>query len=295
MKGLQTPFLPFSPEGQYTFANQAIAEGFGKPAEEIIGRTIWDFFSKDEADRRFSFLREAFITGERKIIEGPVPNPNGTRYYMTTITPIKNSKGDVVSAFCSSKDITDRRLMEESLQEAYKKLHFLTGLTRHDIFNQITIMQGFLLFAMEESDLETSHEYITQAYEASKRMGAIIGFTREYEAVGIESSDWQKVYQVIESAKSEVALGDVTVYNQIPEYLEVYADPIIRKVFTTLLENAVRHGGDLTYIRFSITEISDTLTILCEDDGIGVPFEEKKYIFNHGYGKHTGNRALPFS
>ena len=27
---------------------------------------------------------------------------------------------------------------------------------------------------------------------------------------------------------------------------------------------------------------------MCEDDGIGIPVAEKEYIFEHGFGKHTG-------
>jgi signal transduction histidine kinase len=80
----------------------------------------------------------------------------------------------------------------------------------------------------------------------------------------------------------------VTVYNQIPDDLEVYTDPIIRKVFRTLMENAIRHGEKVTVIQFSCAESEGTQIITCEDDGVGVPSGEKEYIFDNGYGKHTG-------
>jgi signal transduction histidine kinase len=96
------------------------------------------------------------------------------------------------------------------------------------------------------------------------------------------------LYQLIESAKADLSPGRITINNQVQEELEVYADPIIRKVFTTLIENAIRHGGNIEIIQFSCFEQKDTLFIICEDDGVGIPTPEKKYIFDHGFGKHTG-------
>jgi signal transduction histidine kinase len=60
------------------------------------------------------------------------------------------------------------------------------------------------------------------------------------------------------------------------------------KVFYNLMDNAVRHGGKITAIRFFMQERDGTHIIVCEDDGDGVPAEEKEYIFNRGFGKNTG-------
>ena len=55
------------------------------------------------------------------------------------------------------------------------------------------------------------------------------------------------------------------------------------------MENAIRHGGEeLRNIRFSCIEPENTLIIICEDDGAGIPPEEKEHIFDLGFGKHTG-------
>lgn len=282
------PFFSLSSEGRYTFANQALAVAFGRPVEEIVGKTIWDFFPKPEAYKRFESLKEVFITGEKKIIEGPVPNANGTRHYVTTITPVKDTSGMVISAICSSKDITDRKHAEEALHEANLKLRLLTGLTRHDIFNQISAVVLLMDEALNSSDLAKIHTYATRAKEVSNQIETTIGFTREYENFGIRSSEWQRIYPIIESARSEVSIGNVTITNQIPGDLEIYADPMIRKVFTTLMENATRHGGIIANIRFYAEQDDNSLIIICEDDGTGISHNEKELIFNLGYGKNTG-------
>ena len=86
----------------------------------------------------------------------------------------------------------------------------------------------------------------------------------------------------------EIPLGVVTVEITIPEDLEIYADPIIRKVFSTLMENSIRHGEKVTRIGFSCYKDGDCLSIVCSDNGIGIAAEEKEHIFEQGYGRHTG-------
>jgi signal transduction histidine kinase len=78
------------------------------------------------------------------------------------------------------------------------------------------------------------------------------------------------------------------VQNNIPAGMEVLADPLIIKVFYNLIDNAIRHGGKITTIRFSIQESGDEHPIICEDDGDGVPADEKERIFERRYGKNTG-------
>ncbi len=112
------PTFSFTPAGQYTYVNRAFASGVGKAVEEIIGKTIWDVFSKDEAEKRMAPLMEVFRKGVQKVIEVRVPRPDGDRYYVTTITPVKNEKGEAHNVICSSKDITERKRFEEKLSDS---------------------------------------------------------------------------------------------------------------------------------------------------------------------------------
>ena len=76
--------------------------------------------------------------------------------------------------------------------------------------------------------------------------------------------------------------------NDIPSDIEIHADPLISKVFHNLIDNAVRHGGEITTIHFFIEEHDDTRAIVCEDDGVGISAEDRKRLFEKGFGKNTG-------
>lgn len=109
------PIFAFYPDGRYRYVNQAFANGVRVPRDEIVGRRIWDVFSLEEADKRFAVVKWVFEHGESRVLEVRVPNPDGDRFYITTVKPIINSQHEVVSVICISKEITERKAMEERL------------------------------------------------------------------------------------------------------------------------------------------------------------------------------------
>jgi signal transduction histidine kinase len=68
----------------------------------------------------------------------------------------------------------------------------------------------------------------------------------------------------------------------------LYADPLIMKVFSNLIDNAVRYGKKITKITFHYEKTADGGKIVCEDDGIGIRDDEKEKIFAFEYGLNTG-------
>jgi len=106
-----------TPEGRYRYVNRAFSKGVGKPVEEIIGNTLWDVFPQEEADRRFAVLSDVVTTGIMKVLEARIPRTDGDRYFMTTITPIKGARGDVISVICSARNITQIKTTEQALRE----------------------------------------------------------------------------------------------------------------------------------------------------------------------------------
>lgn len=116
------PIFMFAPDGQYLYVNRAFADGVNRNRDEIINHKIWDVFTKDEADKRFAVVKWVFENRETKIIEVRVPRTDGDRYYITTVKPVFDANGQVVNVICISKEITDRKRMEEELRQANEQL-----------------------------------------------------------------------------------------------------------------------------------------------------------------------------
>jgi PAS domain S-box-containing protein len=405
------PIFSFYPDGTYRYVNKAFADGVGKTVDEIIGRKIRDVFPRDEADKRYAPLSTVFSTGIEKKIEVRVPRPDGDRYYITTITPIKDDTGTVITAICSSKEITERKRAEEALREseakfrsyvenaneiiysltldgifsyvspkwtellghetsevigntiaafvhpedlprcnafvrqilltgkkmsgvecrirqkdgtwqwhvstgspirdatgsivaflgtchditeqkrtedalhmANRQLNILTGITRHDIHNQIFALKGYLELSKQTlGDTTKTSEYIAKKERATAAIERQIAFTKEYQDLGTAGPKWIVLDDVIPRSLP----AGITLCTDV-QGISIFADPMLEKVFFNLLDNSIRHGGHLTAVGVSSHESAGDLVIVWEDNGIGIPADEKEQIFDRGFGKNTG-------
>jgi signal transduction histidine kinase len=116
---------------------------------------------------------------------------------------------------------------------------------------------------------------------AAERIQAMIQFTKEYENVGVRDPVWQDVRKVVEREARHLVQPPIKLENEIPPGMEMYADPLIAKVFHNLMENATRHGGKITTLSFRIEVRGNVRAIICEDDGFGISAERKKDLFTH--------------
>jgi signal transduction histidine kinase len=116
----------------------------------------------------------------------------------------------------------------------------------------------------------------------------MIRFTKEYEDIGVRAPIWQDVQELVRTASEGVHLENVVVVNDVPAGIEVFADPLISKVFNNLMSNAVKHGGNLTTIHFFAKDVDGACAIVCEDDGQGISADARQNLFVHGFEKDHG-------
>ncbi|MGA7628615.1 MAG: PAS domain S-box protein, partial [Methanoregula sp.] len=187
------------------------------------------------------------------------------------------------------RDITEHKQIEETLYQTNRKLSLLSGITRHDINNQLLILQSYLaLLEKNRSEVEFK-EFLLKAVNSATRIAANVRFAKEYESIIIEIPVWQECRTLVDAAAKKITLGKVAVINDIPPGTEMFSDPMVEKIFYNLIDNALRHGGGkLTHIRFFSEETDAGLLLVCEDDGVGISREDKKRLFERGFGKNTG-------
>lgn len=201
--------------------------------------------------------------------------------------PVFREDGTYMGRRENKRDVTARKHAEETLKRANEKLNLLSNITRHDVLNRLTALLAYLEFLRDSGlDAEAS-ALIDKAEDAANVIRRQISFTRDYQEIGVHSPSWQDVRRLVRNASMTMHRPEIVVENRT-EGAFVYADPLLEQVFTNLIDNAVRHGGTVSWIGFSLREEGDSLVIVCEDDGVGVEEEEKVKIFRRGVGKNTG-------
>ncbi len=266
--------------------NPAAVNLIGVPKEEIIGSICHKFICPAEEGKcPITDLGQKVDWSERVLL-----NSRGESIpVFKSVTKMTIGGHDyLVENFI---DITDRKQAQDALNKVNEKLNLLSSVTRHDILNQITALAGYtdLLSDVLPDDPEMQ-KYIDRIMKATSAIERQITFTRDYEHLGMAPSLWQRVGDVAERAAASGGCAErgVSVSTDTGA-LEVFADPMLEKVFHNLFDNAVRHGGHVTEISVTCREDEDgKMVIAVEDDGIGIPAEMKERIFRHGYGRHTG-------
>lgn len=267
-------------------ANPALIQLLGYTGRELSGMDVGNIISQSDEQNgagQWHILSEDGWSGEVQLRcrDGSLRDADLTsRIILREGAP---------ALFCMVfHDITERKRAENAVRQANRKLNLLSGITRHDINNQLMALQGYLaVLELSQSD-PAADGYLQKAQNAAERISVIIRFTKEYESIGINTPVWHNCRTLIESAAKQNFFGKVTLKNDVSASTEVFADPLIIRVFYNLMANAVRHGGKITTLRFSTLESGDGNTILCEDDGDGIPVEWKEKIFERGFGKNTG-------
>jgi PAS domain S-box-containing protein len=278
----------FRPDGTQLFVNEAFCQYFKKSREDIIGKK---FFPRIPAEDHRQ-VREHFASLKKEnpsaIDTHRVIMPDGSiRWQRWSDRAIFDKKGSIVEYQSVGQDITEQKRAEDALALACQKMNLLSSITRHDILNQLTVLSGYLALSEEFASDEKLLGFIKKEATATERINQQITFTKHYQDIGVQAPQWQNVHDTIATAATLLDLSSVDI--QIPfSNIEIYADPLLGKVFYNLLENAVKHGHNTSVVQFSFHENGDTLTIVCEDNGGGIDRETKKHLFKRGYGKNTG-------
>ncbi len=322
-KNLPFRFLDLIPNGiivirsdhSICFWNACMTEWTGISPGEAEGTNLFERYPAFKDPSVFARISQLFEGGPSLLFSSqfhphlvPCPSPGGDlRVEKISFIPFSLATGmcalvlieDVsdltnqVKAYRTMKRVAesqldDLKMAQDVIYLTNKKLNLLNSITRHDINNQLTVQMGYLEI-LKESQLNASqNEYFMKVFTAAKCMSSMIRFTREYEAIGVHAPVWQELHALVDYAAKQVPIGKGIVNNELPAGTEVFADPLIAKVFYNLIDNAVRYGGKITFIRFSALERAGAIVIVCEDDGVGILPEEKDKIFDRGFGKNTG-------
>jgi PAS domain S-box-containing protein len=284
-------------KGNITYWNRAAEQLYGWQEAEVLGRNIVDITPAETSKEKATDIMNRLIAGEHWSGEFIAKRRDGTIFAaIVTNSPITDDKGEIIGVIGVSTDITEQKWMQEIFDDAIgkvvelnEKLHVVEDLTRHDLRNKLSALNGQLyLLKKRFSDNPKALQQLKEMEVVSQQMLRIMEFEKIYVQVGAEELKHVEVeVHLDEAALLFSDLKGATLVNEC-HGLTVLADSLLRQLFYNLIDNTLKYGEKTRRIRVYYKEEENQLKLIYEDDGVGIPSDVKSHLFQEGYGTGTG-------
>jgi PAS domain S-box-containing protein len=258
----------------------------GYEVDELEGEPVTKVMPDEHVETGAELIEELVTTGKERVsFEMELIHKNGTRLEREDHLALVRdpSDGSIVGTVGVLRDIEERKAYERALEERNERLEEFASIVSHDLRNPLNVAKGRLDLAVSESD----SEHLDIAIDSIERMETLIEdlltLAREGEDISeIEPVDLERVSNLswghVSAPAASLDVGDLG---------EVMADENrLQQLLENLYRNAIDHGSEDVSLRVEAIEGGFAV----EDDGPGIPPEERDRVFETGYtgGDGTG-------
>jgi PAS domain S-box-containing protein len=174
------------------------------------------------------------------------------------------------------RDVTDRKQREGQLQRQNERLNEFASVVSHDLRNPLNVAQSRIELVQQESD----SDHLDAAMDALSRSQSLIDDLRTLAREGEDVGELEPVAlsRLVENCWRNVDTADATLTTEITQ--TVRADRgRLQQLVENLVRNAIEHGG--TSVTVTVGKLAGGFYV--EDDGVGIPNEERDVVFDAGH------------
>lgn len=277
--------------GNYLSINKYGAKLFERRPDEILGHNISDIIACS-ADPVLTAVFSVFATRRATQITHQIKIGEQDYWFNTNFRRLMDKEGNIYAVLGISRDITDRKTMEEHSYHTEKlaSMGTLAAGVAHEINNPLTIILGFTDLLKEKVSPDSEFYDIlktieNQGMKAKRVVENLLTFARHKEHTENEvdiNKDIQEVLAVVGNnlLLHKIAITALELSDGLPA---VKGDPDeLQQVFLNIISNAVyamRGGGVLTILTRAVNEDSN-VEIQIADTGSGIKKEYRSRIFD---------------
>lgn len=285
-------------EGKFLFVNEEWKKVLGYTSKDLEEITLSNVIRKDHLQFCLNIFGQIMNRTSVRDVETVFVSKNGKDIIVSgNACPIFKD-GRFVSTVAFFVDITERKKNEEKLRESSRrielmneKLRVVGSLTRHDVRNKLSTVTGYAyLLKKKHADITDVVEQLGKMEQAVRDSMKIFDFAKMYEQLGVEALTFIDVGKAIDEAVLLLPSLAIKVVNDCCG-LTIRADSFLRQLFYNFIDNTVKYGQKTTTIRVYFEKTyQGNLLLVYEDDGLGIPYENKPKLFHEGFttGGSTG-------
>ena len=269
-------------KGKYLSMNRYAIRFFRQETEDLIGKNMHDLFSEESAELQMGFVRQVFNTGRNVNVKYPVEVGKREYWFTSNFVGIKNESGKVFAVLGISRDITERKKMEDEQMYNTEKLASIGKLAAgvaHELNNPMTIILGFADLLLEKTEHGSkNHEVLEtiekQALNCKRIIESLLGFARYHEKTEYSTDVNENLEKVVSVVENILNTKNITLEKNLAEDLPKVrgSSGHLQQVFMNLITNAFAaiDGGGVVTISTRLNSTGNRVEILFKDTGYGI-------------------------
>ncbi|MFC4550436.1 MULTISPECIES: PAS domain S-box protein [Halorussus] len=264
---------------RYTAVGGQLVEATGLNPEDRIGSSVHEIYP-DELVEEVEPHFYAALEGEANSFEVEYHD----RHLLAYTLPIRDADNEVFAGMLVVQDVTDRMEYQRQLEESNARLKSFASMLAHELRNPLQIAQIYL-----QQIADGDGRALNEVNEALTRIEDTIDILMMLSK-GIDKIPPAETVTLVTQAEeawsttatngAELIVDTTQAIHGKPTYL--------RHLFENLFRNAIEHAGESVTIR--VGDLDDGFFV--EDNGLGIPADEREAVFQAGFSSDTQGTGL---
>lgn len=265
---------------------------FGYTSDEAVGKPITLLIPPERHHEERSILAR-LRQGERVAhYETVRVAKDGRRMDISlTVSPVRDSAGNIIGASKVARDITDRKRAEEALRAADRRKDEFLATLAHELRNPLAPIRNSLhilrlasgadptaerVGTMMERQINHLVRLVDDLLEVSRITRGVIELRKEpVELASILRAAVDASRPLLDAAGHQLAISIP------PDSITVDGDSVrLTQIFTNLLNNAAKYTSDNGQIWLAVRPGANEVAVSVRDNGAGIPGELLGRVFD---------------
>jgi PAS domain S-box-containing protein len=280
-------------DGRVQYVNPAFSKISGFAREEVLGRRLTQLVRSKDSERLYPQIMQRLSKGLSWTGSANTWRKDRTAYVEeSTLFPIKDAGGDLISIVAIQRDVTDKKRMESIIESAslMDNLGYIfTGL-RHEIGNPLNSLKMSLTVLSKNINTFTQDrvvDFIDRGLDEVTRMEYLLKAFKNFslydspEITRVSLSDFMSKF--VGLIRDDFLQRDIRIVTHQEEAsLSVAADTrMLHQVLLNLMTNAADALVDTPAARIDIhvQKHPPWVQLRVRDNGAGMTAEERSHVF----------------
>lgn len=288
------------PEGRVMSWNKGAQQINGYTKAEILGKPISVFYTEEDnqSGEPFQNLQRALEDGRYESV-GLRKRKDGSVFYADVVfTPIYDEKTTLKGYVKIIRDITGQKKVEEDILNALSrekelnemKSRFVT-LASHEFKTPLSVILSSVSLIEKYTDTDMQDKRVKHIHRIKSNVNNLKQILNDFLSLerlegGIVKNSPVEADLVLLTTETIQDMEEARKENQqillhitgTPRPIQVDTH-LLRNVLNNLLSNAIKYSPESTSIDCTLSYQPDSIEIHIKDQGIGIPPEEQKQLF----------------